>query len=102
MFTFCVLNLRDQVTLRQRANDFVDSSASETRYLDYQAQRNDFVVFGPHLDLWRTVVSEYWGNLRKGRTAVRTLNSSEVIYRRSVASSFMVGRFGREYWMIGT
>ena len=52
---------------------------------------NNFVVLGTHLYLcaWNTDVRVSTELCRSARTAVRTLNSSEVMYRRSVASNFM-------------
>ena len=92
--TFGVPDPCDEVPFCQRPEVLVHTSVPEPRNLNDESGRHDLVVFGTHLDLAGPAINccpRPHGATRKWfRTAVRTRNSSEVTYRRSVASNFIV------------
>src|SRR6266404_6894518 len=88
--TLGVLNLGHQISLSQHAKGLVHAPIPKAGDLRNQRARHDLVIFRTHLDLNSSQsLHIHQTNGMCARTEVRTLNSSDVRYRRSVTSSFI-------------
>ena len=92
--TFSIPNPCNEVPFGQFAEVLVYTSVPESRNFNDEGSRHDLVIFGAHLDLTGPAINYFlWppqNRQKRFHTAVRTRNSSEVTYRRSVASNFIV------------